>query len=90
MIPARQGLRSGALEIPGSDVGIVAGSARLAVGAEREHVDLAAQSRVQILVRAAPGVVAQLVEVAPGFQFGGIGSVSGRATRAASPCSAVG
>src|SRR5687768_14337607 len=52
-------------EIPVSDIGIRAFAAFLAVGSERiEVVFLAARAREHILVRRAPGIVADALDVA--------------------------
>src|SRR5262249_26838390 len=55
-------MRAAAL-LPGADVGILALAARLAVGAEGHHVDLALDAGIEVLVRPAPRVVGQLFEV---------------------------
>src|SRR5215471_10096273 len=46
------------------DIGIRPLAARLAVGAEAEHVDLAAHTRIEVQVLAAPGVLGHAVEIA--------------------------
>src|SRR5690606_32623307 len=51
------------LLLPRADVGILALPAGLAVGAEGHHVDLALHAGVEVLVRPAPGVVGQLLQV---------------------------
>src|SRR3546814_746474 len=52
-------------EIPRTDVRIVLLSARFAVGAEREYVDLAFDTGIQVLIGMAPGIVGQAVQVGP-------------------------
>ena len=52
------------LQVPCADVGIDAGAALLAVGAEAEHLDFAAHARVEIDVRPAPRILWQLLEIA--------------------------
>src|SRR5690606_14825672 len=49
---------------PGADVGIVALAPRLTVGAEADHVHVAVDAGVEILVGVAPGVGGQPLEVA--------------------------
>ena len=75
-------------EVPRADVGVDAGAAGLAVGAEAEHVDLAAQARIEVLVRVAPGILRQPLEVAVRLPVRRHRrAASGRATSAARPCS---
>src|SRR2546427_288359 len=49
--------------LPAADVGILALSAGLAVGAKGHDVDGALDARIQVLVGAAPGIVGQLFQV---------------------------
>src|SRR5205814_6605230 len=49
--------------LPGADVGVFAVAADLAVGAQAVDVDLAVHARAAVLVRMAPRIVGQLVEV---------------------------
>src|SRR5437773_11504406 len=58
--------RACVLSLPRSDVGVDALPAGLAVAAEREHIDLAANPGVEILVLGAPGIRGELVEVGLG------------------------
>src|SRR5947209_7649833 len=51
------------LELPGTDVEIGTGSARLSVGAEREHIDLAVHAGAKVLVGIAPRILRHLVEI---------------------------
>ena len=57
-------------EIPRSDVGVVPGAARLAVGAEAEDVDFAVQAGIQVLVRLTPRILRQAIEIAVGLPVG--------------------
>src|SRR4029077_3032600 len=49
--------------LPGSDVGVRAFAAGLAVGAETEDIDLTFDTGIEVLVRTTPWVVGQLFEV---------------------------
>ena len=53
--------------------------ARLAIGAEREQVDLAAHARLQVLVGIAPGILGQRLDVAPGRVVARLGFAGGLA-----------
>src|SRR5215467_2796601 len=55
------------MSLPRPDVGGVALAARLAVRAQREHVDLAADAGVEVLVVVAPGILRELLQVAAGL-----------------------
>src|SRR4051812_47806434 len=55
------------LQIPGADVRIEPFSARGAVGAEAEYVHLAAQTGGEVLVRMAPGIARQPLQIAARF-----------------------
>jgi len=49
--------------LPAADVGIVTFAAGLAVGAKGQHIHLALDARVHVLIRTPPGVVGQLVQI---------------------------
>src|SRR5574343_554176 len=49
--------------LPAADVGMVALATGLAVGAEGQHVHLALEARVEVLVGMAPGVLRQFVQI---------------------------
>ncbi|CAI8945973.1 hypothetical protein EMIT0357P_50252 [Pseudomonas marginalis] len=51
------------LELPGSDIGIHTVAIRLSVGTEGEDVDFAVRAGIQVMVRTAPGVVGQALQV---------------------------
>src|SRR6185503_19247597 len=59
--------RGGSLQVPRADVRIESLASRRAIRAEAEYVDLAAQSRIEVLVRMAPGIARQPLQVAAGF-----------------------
>src|SRR5438105_641275 len=51
------------LELPRADIGIGTGAAGLSVGAEAEHIDLAVQTWIQVLVSVAPRIRRQALEI---------------------------
>src|SRR5690349_12496675 len=74
---ARERASRRALEIPGADVGVGTATPCLTIGAVREHVDVALHARIQVLIRSAPRVARQLLEIAAGLPVGRHGRVGG-------------
>ena len=74
--------------VPTADIRVFTFAARLSIGAERHDVNLALDARIQVLIRTAPRVVGQFVQVGfpvRGHRAGGRSSTLGTISAASTP-----